>query len=213
MSGEITSGEAAKSPGLLLVMTAPSGTGKSTITQRLLQAEPAMRLSVSATTRTPRPGEIDGVHYHFVTPDEFARMVAAGELLEHAHVHGRDYGTPAAPVREALDQGAVILLDIDVQGAFQVRAWAQADPARPQPFLLFIEPPSFAELERRLRGRGTETEAQLQLRLTNARHELSQAGAFDARVVNDELERATAEIRAVVAAERARRVNAAGSQA
>jgi guanylate kinase len=143
---------------------------------------PQVWLSVSVTTRAPRPGEVDGVHYHFVDDAEFARMVEAGELLEHARYAGSSYGTPRVPVQEHLAQGTPALLEIDLQGARQVRA------ALPDAQLVFLAPPSTDELARRLRGRGTEDPERVRRRLELAAQELAAEGEFDATVVNDDLE-------------------------
>jgi guanylate kinase len=174
------------------VIAGPSGVGKGTIVRRLVQRLPRLRVSVSATTRPPRPAERDGVDYRFVSDEEFSRLIADGELLEWAEVFGHRYGTPAAPVREALSRGEDVVLEIDVQGAFQVR---ERDP---RAVLVLIEPPSMAELERRLRERGTEDEARLAERLATAERELAERAAFDHVVVNDELDRAVDRLVAII---------------
>jgi guanylate kinase len=174
------------------VIAGPSGVGKGTIVRRLVQRLPRLRVSVSATTRPPRPAERDGVDYRFVSDEEFSRLIADGELLEWAEVFGHRYGTPAAPVREALSRGEDVVLEIDVQGAFQVR---ERDP---RAVLVLIEPPSMAELERRLRERGTEDEARLAERLATAERELAERAAFDHVVVNDDLERAVDRLVAII---------------
>jgi len=174
------------------VIAGPSGVGKGTIVRRLVQRLPRLRVSVSATTRPPRPAERDGVDYRFVSDEEFSRLIADGELLEWAEVFGHRYGTPAAPVREALARGEDVVLEIDVQGAFQVR---ERDPSA---VLVLIEPPSMAELERRLRERGTEDEARLAERLATAERELAERAAFDHVIVNDELERAVDRLVAII---------------
>jgi guanylate kinase len=148
------------------------------------------------TTRLPRPEERDGIDYHFVSDEEFDRLVAAGELLEWAHVVGHRSGTPARPVEEALAAGRDVVLEIDVQGARQVRERA------PQAVLIFLAPPSMEELERRLRSRGTEDEARLALRLATAKQELAQLPLFDHVVVNDSLDEATAQVEAIIQASR-----------
>jgi guanylate kinase len=148
------------------------------------------------TTRRPRPGERDGIDYHFVSDEEFDRLVAAGELLEWAHVVGHRSGTPARPVEEALAAGRDVVLEIDVQGARQVRERA------PQAVLIFLAPPSMEELERRLRSRGTEDEARLALRLATAKQEMAQLPLFDHVVVNDRLDEATAQVEAIIQASR-----------
>ncbi len=185
-------------PGLLLVMSAPSGAGKSTLTRRLLDEVGDCVLSVSATTRAPRAGEVDGVHYHFITHESFEARVRDGEFIEHARVHANYYGTPRANVTEQVRAGKVVLLDIDVQGAAQVRErW-------PDPVLVFVAPPSVEVLEARLRGRGTESEEQIALRLANAHTEMARMGEFDYVIVNDDLDAAYRELLSVIAAARAR---------
>lgn len=148
------------------------------------------------TTRRPRPEERDGIDYHFVSDEEFDRLVAAGELLEWAHVVGHRSGTPARPVEEALAAGRDVVLEIDVQGARQVRERA------PEAVLIFLAPPSMEELERRLRSRGTEDEARLALRLATAKQEMAQLPLFDHVVVNDRLDEATAQVEAIIQASR-----------
>ena len=165
-------------PARLTVLSGPSGVGKSTVVRVLREQHPQIWLSVSATTRFPRPGEVDGVHYRFVDGAEFDRMVAAGELLEWAEFAGNRYGTPAAPVRERLADGVPVLLEIDLQGARQVRA------AMPDAQLVFLAPPSWAELVRRLTGRGTEDAAVVERRLAVARDEMAAEGEFDVTLVN-----------------------------
>lgn len=172
----------------LTVLTGPSGVGKGTVVQKVRQLHPHVWVSVSCTTRVPRPGERNGVEYRFVTRERFAEMVAAGEMLEHAEFAGNLYGTPRAPVLERLAAGVPTLLEIDLQGARQVRA------AMPDAQLVFLAPPSWAELERRLIGRGTEPEAVIAARLEQARIELAAAEEFDAVVVNDDVTRAAAEL-------------------
>jgi len=148
------------------------------------------------TTRRPRPGEADGIDYHFVSDEEFDLLVAGGELLEWAHVVGHRSGTPARPVEEALAAGRDVVLEIDVQGARQVRERA------PEAVLIFLAPPSMEELERRLRSRGTEDEARLALRLATAKQEMAQLPLFDHVVVNDRLDEATAQVEAIIQASR-----------
>ena len=184
--------------GRLIVVAGPSGVGKGTVVQRLLSRDPErLARSVSATTRAPRPGEREGVDYRFVDDDVFGRMIAHGELLEWAEVfRGVRYGTPKAFVRAAQDAGRDVVLEIDVQGAAQVRA------VDPDAVLILLEPPSLADLERRLRGRGTESEEALAERLASAERELSQAAWFDHRIVNDDLDRAVDEVAAIIEASR-----------
>jgi guanylate kinase len=163
--------------------------GKGTVSGYIRDHVPGVWLSVSATTRPPRPGEIDGAHYHFVSDAQFDAMVAAGDMLEWAVVHGRaKYGTPRRPVEQMLAAGHSALLEIDLQGARQVRQ------AMPEALLVFLAPPSWDELVRRLVGRGTESEEERQTRLATARRELAAAEEFDVVVVNDEVRRAAEEL-------------------
>jgi guanylate kinase len=181
-------------PGPLIIVSGPSGSGKSTLIHRVLaEGGLPLRLSVSATTRAPRQGEVEGVDYYFWTPERFREELAAGAFLEHAEVHGRCYGTLRREVGgyRALGQG--VILDIDVQGAAQVR------PLYPEHVSIFIEPPSLGELDRRLRDRETETEEAIALRLANARAELAHAGEYQERVINDDQGRAWVELRERIA--------------
>ena len=155
---------------------------------RLLAALPDLELSVSATTRPPRPTEDEGRHYYFVDPELFTKLVVSGGFLEWADIFGHRYGTPREPVERALEQGRDVIVEIDVQGARQVRA------SRPDAYLVFIKPPSIAELERRLRTRGTETEEQIRRRLAKASDELAAEPEFDVSVVNNDLETAAREV-------------------
>lgn len=177
--------------GFLFVITAPSGAGKTTLINRLRQEFPELRFSVSTTTRAPRPGEVHGRDYFFVDRGTFDGLVARDAFIEHAHIHGNDYGTTWDFVNAALDEGRELVLDIDVQGfrALRARLGARAN-------YVFIAPPSLEALERRLAGRGTESPESLSLRLANARKELLAAGEFDFIVVNDDLETAYGELRA-----------------
>jgi guanylate kinase len=173
----------------LVVLAGPTAVGKGTVVADLREHHPEVWLSVSATTRAPRPGEVDGVHYLFVDDAEFDRMVADGELLEWAVVHGRNrYGTPRRPVEEALAQGRPALLEIDLQGARQVRA------TMPEALFVFLKPPSWEELVRRLVGRGTETEEERERRLATAREELAAEAEFDRTIVNREVHAAAEEL-------------------
>jgi guanylate kinase len=189
--------------GIPFVLSGPSGTGKTTVCRLLVERDPQLVHSVSHTTRAPRPGERDGVEYHFVSRERFLELVAAGAFLEHAEYGGNLYGTSAAQLDAELAGGRDVLLEIEVQGAEQVRK-RRAD-AR----LLFLLPPSRAELERRLRARGTDGPEVVERRLALARRELAVAEIFDYAVVNDDLERAVAALLEVVAAERAGRADAA----
>ena len=167
--------------------------GKGTVIRRVLEIDPNVVLSVSATTRGPRPGEVDGVDYRFVSDEEFDRLIAAEALLEWAVIFGHHRsGTPREPVEAARSEGRHVVLEIDVQGARQVRERA------PDASLVFLAPPSLEELERRLRARGTEDEAQLEGRLAAAREEMSEAPTFDHVVVNDEVNRAAEEIAGIL---------------
>lgn len=172
----------------LTVLSGPSAVGKSTVVARVRKLYPQVWVSVSCTTRFPRPGERNGVEYWFVTRDEFEQLVAGGDLLEHAEFAGNLYGTPRAPVADRLAAGVPTLLEIDVQGARQVRA-VMADAQ-----LVFLAPPTWEELERRLARRGTETDDAVAARLELARGELAAESEFDVVVVNDDLERATSEV-------------------
>jgi guanylate kinase len=186
--------------GTLIVIAGPSGVGKGSVVQRLLARDPeGLALSVSATTRPARPAEVEGVDYLFLDDAAFDQMVATDEFLEWAEVYpGRRYGTPRRFVDEQLGAGLDVLLEIDVQGASLVRAQA------PDAVLILLVPPSLAALEVRLRGRGTEDDAAIAERLAVAERELGQAGWFDHVVVNDDLDRATEEVAAIIEASRTR---------
>jgi guanylate kinase len=183
--------------GVCLVIAAPSGAGKSTITRALLETEPNLTLSVSATTRAPRPGEQEGVHYFFRTPDAFAAMIAQGELLEWAEVFGRRYGTPRAPVERALDAGRDVAFDIDWQGHRQLRDKLPADVVS-----VFILPPTLQALERRLRTRAGDDPAEIARRMDAARAEIAHWPEFQHTVINDRLDDAVAAVRSVLHAAR-----------
>lgn len=183
--------------GTLFIVSAPSGAGKSTLVNALLACEPGIALSVSHTTRAPRPGDINGKHYHFVDRATFEREIAAGAFLEHAEVFGNLYGTSLASVRAQLAAGHDVLLEIDWQGAAQVRA------AVPGCVSIFILPPSRAELERRLRARASDDEATIERRLAESREEMSHAHEFTCIIVNDVFEDALAQLQAIVRAVRA----------
>jgi guanylate kinase len=170
--------------GTLTVLAGPSGVGKGSVVEALRRLHPEIWLSVSVTTRPPRPGETDGVEYHFVDQAEFDRMVADGELLEHDAHLSASYGTPREPVERQLAAGGSALLEIDIEGARQVRA------SMPDAHLVFLAPPSFDELARRLIGRGTESPERIRERLDRARIEMAAEDEFDAVLVNDEVEAA-----------------------
>lgn len=173
----------------LTVISGPAGVGKGTLVARLKVLRPEVWISVSATTRAPRPGEIDGQHYLFVDEEDFELLIARGELLEWATVHGAArYGTPRTPVLRTLAQGRAAILEIDLQGARQVReSWPEAR-------FVFLKPPSWSELTRRLTGRGTENPAQRERRLATARNELASMGEFEHVIVNDDIDRAVLEL-------------------
>lgn len=174
--------------GNLFVFSGPSGAGKGTLVARVLSEIPDAWLSISATTRSPRPGEVDGVSYYFIDKPSFMKLVDEGGFLEWAEYSGNCYGTPVESVMNKIDEGKQVILEIDVQGALQVR------DRIPQAKLVFIEPPSFEELEKRLRNRGTEDEPTIQRRLEAARVELSKKMEYDIQLVNDDLEVATQEL-------------------
>lgn len=185
--------------GFLLIISAPSGTGKSTVCRRLLERDRSLGYSVSCTTRAPRRGEKDGRHYRFLGAREFGGLLRRGELLEWAEVHGSRYGTPRRPIVEALAEGRTVLADIDVQGAAKVRRRLKGDA-----ITVFLFPPSWSRLERRLRRRRDTDDATVARRLRNARRELRCRGDYDYWVVNDRLLKAVRQIEAIIAAERLR---------
>lgn len=185
--------EPEQAPSRLVVLAGPTAVGKGTVAGRMREANPDVWISVSATTRAPRPGEIDGVHYRFVSDEEFDRMIAEDELLEWAVVHrAARYGTPRGPVEEALAEGRPAMLEIDLQGARQVRQ------TMPGALFVFLAPPSFEELERRLVGRGTETEEERTRRLDTAHEELAAESEFDVTIVNREVTAAVDELVALL---------------
>jgi guanylate kinase len=186
--------------GILFVVSAPSGTGKSTLCQNL-RATPDFIYSVSCTTRPPRHGEENGVDYHFLTREKFQRLIEAGEMLEYAEVHGNFYGTPKATVKEALEQGTDVLLDIDVQGAASIRKTDDA-VVRDSLVDVFIMPPTAEELERRLRKRGTETEEQVRQRLLTGREESKLWRLYKYTILSGSMEEDLQKFRAIMRAER-----------
>jgi len=182
--------------GVPFVLSAPSGAGKTTVCKAVIQRDPCVVLSVSHTTRPPRPGEQDGVHYHFISSDEFRKLVAEGAFLEHAEYSGNLYGTSWAAIDEPLERGHDVLLEIETEGARQVRE------RRRDAHLIFLLPPSLAALESRLRGRGTERNEEIDRRLAIARREVATASLFDSFVVNDDAVRAADDVLAIIAAMR-----------
>ena len=183
------------SKGRSFIISGPSGVGKSTVLKGLMEKRKNLYFSVSATTRQPRPGEEDGVHYHFLTMDTFREWIAQDEFLEHAEFVGNCYGTPKKYVYEAMDRGQDVILDIEVQGAMQVAE------KMPEVVRIFVAPPSWAELERRLTARGTDTPEKIQGRLARAKEEVKLAGTYDYFVINDSVEHAVSELDAIMTAE------------
>ena len=181
--------------GKTFIISGPSGVGKSTVLKELFQDRDDLYFSVSATTRPPRPGEINGVHYHFTDVDEFRKMISEDAFLEYAEYVGNFYGTPKMYVDDAMARGKDVILDIERQGAVQVCA------KRPEVVRIFIAPPSWKELERRLTARGTDTPEKVQKRLIRAQVELEKAGDYDYFVINDTVENAVSELRAILCAE------------
>ncbi len=174
--------------GRLFIVSGPSGSGKSTVLGEVFKRRDRLYFSVSATTRAPRPGETDGVEYFFLDEERFDQMVERGEFLEHARYAKCSYGTPRGPIEEKLNAGIDVILDIEVQGAKQVKA------RMPEAVSVFLAPPDLRELERRLRSRGTESEERIALRLETARSELREAEKYDYVVVNDDFRRAAGEL-------------------
>lgn len=189
--------------GLLFVITAPSGAGKSSLIHAMLKEDPRLKLSVSYTTRAPRPGEANGREYHFVDEAAFLAMLERGEFLESAQVHGNRYGTSHAVIREALARGEDLVLEIDWQGAQQVRR------LHPKCTGVFILPPSVAELERRMRTRGQDTDAVIRRRLAGAEEEMSHAPEFDYVIINKDFDEAKRDLQAIIRVERLRKARSA----
>ena len=184
--------------GKTFIICGPSGVGKGTVVARLLASYPKLYFSVSATTRPPRPGEVDGKHYHFLSREQFQRWIDEDAFLEHAEVVGHLYGTPKLHVDKAMDQGRDVILDIEIQGAEQVHR------RRPEAIRIYVAPPSWAELERRLIGRGTEDMEKVRRRLERGKEEFAVARDFDYFVINDTVDRAVEELRAILLTEHCR---------
>lgn len=179
----------------MIVLTGPSGVGKGTLVRELLQRHPRLYLSISVTTRSPRPGEIEGKQYYFVSRNQFEQMVARSELLEWAEFAGNYYGTPLVPVEEKISQGKCVLLEIELEGARKIHK------VFPSALRIFIRPPSLSELERRLRGRSQDSDEAIARRLCRAQQELNAADEFDLQIINDNFEAALNHIEAAVLAE------------
>jgi len=194
-----------KRRGVCLVIAAPPGAGKTSVSRALLDTEEALALSVSVTTRAPRPGEVDGVHYHFRDMAEYHAMIARGDLLEHAMFLGRGYGTPRAPVEAALAEGRDVLFDIEWQGHRQLKTSMPADVTS-----IFLLPPSMAELERRLRNRGQDSDAEIVKRMAAAREEIAHWDEFDHVLINQDFAATVAAARAVLHAARSTRARQPG---
>ncbi len=191
--------------GILLVLSSPSGAGKTTITRELIARDPRLKISVSVTTRAKRAGEIDGKHYHFISRDRFDAMVQGSELLEHAVVFGNCYGTPRAPVEAVLSAGGDIVTDIDWQGTQQLKATVRGDLVS-----VFVLPPSMAALEQRLRTRAQDSEEVVRARMAKSADEMSHWPEYDYIIVNHDLEESVQRVQAVLAAERVRRERLVG---
>jgi guanylate kinase len=194
--------------GLMLVLSSPSGAGKTTLSRRLLEADPLVELSISVTTRKQRPGEVDGRDYHFIDAARFDAMVKQGELLEWAQVFGHRYGTPRAPVVAALARGRDVLFDIDWQGTQQLREKADRDLVS-----IFVLPPSIPDLERRLRTRAQDSDEVIHARMAKAADEMSHWAEYDYVVINSDIDHAFADVRAILAAERLKRERQIGLSA
>jgi len=191
--------------GLMLVLSSPSGAGKTTLSRKLLAEERGLELSISMTTRAKRRGEVNGRHYHFIHAKQFEKLARAGDLLEHAEVFGNRYGTPRKPVEKALKQGRDVLFDIDWQGTQQLRESARDDLVS-----VFLLPPSIPELERRLHTRAQDSDQVIRARMAKAAGEMSHWAEYDYVVVNRDLERAFNDVRAILAAERLKRERQTG---
>jgi len=205
LSDQASAVTSVKRRGLLLILSSPSGAGKSTIARALLESDDNLSMSVSATTRAPRPGEVDGQHYHFVTHQRFDEMIENGEFLEHATVFENKYGTPSAPVNAALEEGKDVLFDVDWQGAQEIEQNAPDDLVS-----VFILPPSIEELERRLFNRAQDSEEVVRARMAKATSEMSHWSEYQYVVVNRELDESVANVAAILRAERLRRRRQSG---
>ncbi|MDJ0640234.1 MAG: guanylate kinase [Paracoccaceae bacterium] len=194
--------------GLLIILSSPSGAGKSTLARRLRDWDSDIRFSVSATTRPARMGEVDGTDYHFLDEADFKRMVTDGEMLEHAHVFGNFYGSPRAPVEDAINAGADVLFDIDWQGAQQIAN----SPLSPHVLSIFLLPPSIGELRRRLESRAQDSAEVIAKRMTRSWDEISHWGSYDYVLVNDDLDVTEEKLKTIVLAERLRRTQQPGLQ-
>ena len=192
--------------GLMIILSSPSGAGKSTLARRLMDWDPTLSFSVSATTRPPREGEIDGVHYLFTDRQQFRTLIETDQMLEHAEVFGNFYGSPRGPVEKAMNDGRDTLFDVDWQGGQQIRASALGGHV----VSIFVLPPSLPELERRLRSRGQDSEEVIAGRMLKSRDEISHWAEYDYVLVNDDLDRTEADLRAILTAERLRRDRQAG---
>ncbi len=188
--------------GLLIILSSPSGAGKSTLARRLMQWDVGLEFSISATTRAPRPGEEHGREYYFLSEDEFKQQVAYGQMLEHAHVFGNFYGSPAGPVRESITQGRDVLFDVDWQGEVQIR---NSDLGK-HALSIFILPPSIRELRRRLEGRGQDSDDVIAKRMLKSWDEISHWGYYDYVLINDDLDATEEKLKTIVSAERMRRI-------
>ena len=195
--------------GLLIILSSPSGAGKSTLAQRLMAWDPSLSFSVSATTRSPRAGEVDGQHYHFLSEADFKSMVADGRMLEHAHVFGNFYGSPVDPVAAAIEDGRDVLFDIDWQGAQQIR---NSDLGK-HTLSIFILPPSIPELKRRLESRGQDDADTIAKRMRKSWDEISRWDGYDYVLINDDLDVSEARLQMIITAERLRREQQPGLQA
>jgi len=187
--------------GLLIILSSPSGAGKSTLAGRLREWDSSLQFSVSATTRQPRKGEVDGQHYYFVSEETFLGQVASGDMLEHARVFDNLYGSPKGPVEAAVSEGRDVLFDIDWQGAQQINNSSLSDNV----LSIFILPPSLTELHRRLVARGQDSDAVIAGRMQKSMNEISRWGEYDYVLINDDLDRTTADLRTIISGERLRR--------